>query len=243
VVHSVGDLERLVKSFRRHLLAENKAKKTVDTYGGGSANCSPRWPGRASCRPPWSARIGTQFDGIGAVGLGSAAGTGNGVLVAEAVTLFARTATDTAAPTINKMTDVAIMTYGRDSGGYDRRSEACHQPGPCHVSLTVAFPFPLSVTVSRMPQDDGKALGITAPRYNSSRSHTDSHYERKRQESGGGASSARIHDDENGVSSTTASHEVVGPGGHIEGASYSEYWKVKTYRAKVKGSFKLRERS
>lgn len=35
MVNSVGDLERLAKSFERHLRAENKAKKTVDTYGEG----------------------------------------------------------------------------------------------------------------------------------------------------------------------------------------------------------------
>jgi site-specific recombinase XerD len=32
-VSSVGDLERLVKSFERHLRAENKSARTVQTYG------------------------------------------------------------------------------------------------------------------------------------------------------------------------------------------------------------------
>jgi len=32
-VESVGDLERLARSFERHLRAENKALKTVVTYG------------------------------------------------------------------------------------------------------------------------------------------------------------------------------------------------------------------
>ena len=32
-MNSVGDLERLARSFERHLRAENKSPKTVTTYG------------------------------------------------------------------------------------------------------------------------------------------------------------------------------------------------------------------
>jgi site-specific recombinase XerD len=36
-VNSVGDLERLGRSFERHLRAENKSPKTVTTYGDSVA--------------------------------------------------------------------------------------------------------------------------------------------------------------------------------------------------------------
>ena len=64
-MHNVRDLDRLATSFKRHLAAENKSPKTIETYGEGVAPSSspsprhamsllpPRWPAPTS-RTSWS---------------------------------------------------------------------------------------------------------------------------------------------------------------------------------------------
>jgi hypothetical protein len=51
---SVGELDRLARSFERHLHAENKSPKTVETYGGRSSRFDVTSATRALTQPTGS---------------------------------------------------------------------------------------------------------------------------------------------------------------------------------------------